>query len=71
MACQPLLLLSDQDSGSSTGGYARLLGGVDNEPVEEQEDLGPITTKHLLSWACQVATGMEYLASKKVLTPCS
>ena len=57
----------EQDSGDSTTGYATLLGALDVEEDEPEEDeLGPITTKHLLSWACQVARGMEYLTSKKV-----
>ena len=53
-------------------GYAKLLGGVPNEEANdllnnEAEDLGPITTKHLLSWAYQIAKGMEYLGSMKVM----
>ena len=53
-------------------GYAKLLGGVPNEDTNdllnnEAEDLGPITTKHLLSWAYQIAKGMEYLGSMKVM----
>ena len=58
----------EQDSGDSTTGYATLLGAleVDEREDEEEDELGPITTKHLLSWACQVARGMEYLTSKKV-----
>ena len=53
-------------------GYAKLLGGVPNEGTHdlynnEAEDLGPITTKHLLSWAYQIAKGMEYLGSMKVM----
>ena len=47
--------------------YVTLLGG-DNNNMEEDcpEDLGPISTKHLLVWAHQIAKGMEYLGSKKV-----
>ena len=53
-------------------GYARLLAGVPNEDTKdllnnEAEDLGPLTTKHLLSWAYQIAKGMEYLGSMKVM----
>ena len=53
-------------------GYAKLLGGVLNEEANdllnnEAEDLGPLTTKHLLSWAYQIAKGMEYLGSMKVM----
>ena len=53
-------------------GYAKLLGGVLNEEANdllnnEAEDLGPLTTKHLLSWAYQIAKGMEYLGSMKVI----
>ena len=53
-------------------GYAKLLGGVVNEEANdllnnESEDLGPLTTKHLLSWAYQIAKGMEYLGSMKVI----
>ena len=52
-------------------GYAKLLGGMPNEDTDdllnnEAEDLGPITSKHLLSWAYQIAKGMEYLGSMKV-----
>ena len=58
----------EQDSGDSTTGYATLLGALEVEESEDmaEDKLGPITTKHLLSWACQVARGMEYLTSKKV-----
>ena len=56
---------AEQDSGDSTTGYATLLGALEVEE-EVPDELGPITTKHLLSWACQVARGMEYLTSKKV-----
>ena len=60
----------DCDIDNSTG-YAKLLGGVPNEDTNdllnsEAEDLGPITTKHLLSWAYQIAKGMEYLGTMKV-----
>lgn len=67
----PLFSSKDQDSGDSATGYATLLGALETENREEVEDelTGPITTKHLLSWACQVARGMEYLASKKVRPP--
>ena len=52
--------------------YAKLLGGVPNEDTNdllnnEAEDLGPLTTKHLLSWAYQITKGMEYLGSMKVM----
>ena len=44
-----------------------LLGGHNNNLVEDcPEDLGPISTKHLLVWAYQIAKGMEYLGSMKV-----
>ena len=58
----------EQDSWDSTTGYATLLGALEVEESEDikEDELGPITTKHLLSWACQVARGMEYLTSKKV-----
>ena len=52
-----------------TGEYARLLGGdQEGDKGEEVEQVGPVTTKHLLSWAHQVARGMEYLAQLKVIT---
>ena len=58
----------EQDSGDFTTRYATLLGALEAEEGEdvEEEELGPITTKHLLAWAWQVARGMEYLTSKKV-----
>ena len=47
--------------------YVTLLGGdISCQGEEEPEDLGPISTKHLLVWAYQIAKGMEYLGSKKV-----
>ena len=47
--------------------YVTLLGGNNNNVEEDSpEDLGPISTKHLLAWAYQIAKGMEYLGSKKV-----
>ena len=33
---------------------------------DEIDKLGPITSKHLLIWAYQVAKGLEYLGSMKV-----
>ena len=39
-------------------------GSGDNE--EDIDKLGPITSKHLLIWAHQVAKGLEYLGSMKV-----
>ena len=48
-----------------------LLGGDNNNLVEDSpEDLGPISTKHLLVWAYQIAKGMEYLGSMKVSALC-
>ena len=47
------------------------MGGLEEaegekEAEEDEEEEGPLTTKNLLSWSCQVARGMEYLGSKKV-----
>ena len=39
-------------------------GSGDNE--DDIDQLGPITSKHLLIWAHQVAKGLEYLGSMKV-----
>ena len=69
--CQNYLTLIDHDDMGHSG-YAKLLGGVPNEDTNdllnnEAEDIGPITTKHLLSWAYQIAKGMEYLGSMKVI----
>ena len=48
--------------------YVTLLGGdISCQGEEEPEDLGPISTKHLLVWAYQIAKGMEYLGSMKVV----
>ena len=63
-------MLVDHEADSSTG-YAKLLGTGGNDNTKEllnseAEDLGPITTKHLLSWAYQIAKGMEYLGTMKV-----
>ena len=68
--CKQYLHPIDPDMEHS--GYAKLLGGVLNEEANdllnnEAEDLGPLTTKHLLSWAYQIAKGMEYLGSMKVI----
>ena len=41
-------------------------GGEKELEEEDDEEEGPLTTKNLLSWSCQVARGMEYLGSKKV-----
>jgi hypothetical protein len=48
--------------------YARIVGGLEEQRPEKVPEVGPFTTRHLLSWSCQVARGMEYLASKKVTT---
>ena len=59
------LVLDNLEENSSE--YVTLLGGDNNNLVEDQpEDLGPISTKHLLVWAYQIAKGMEYLGSMKV-----
>lgn len=45
-----------------------LLGGhIPSQAEDQVEDLGPISTKHLLVWAYQIAKGMEYLSSMKVV----
>ena len=49
--------------------YVTLLGAASLTEKEksnsEPESLGPISSKHLLVWAHQIAKGMEYLGSMK------
>ena len=53
--------------GETSSEYVTLLGGNNNNEVADlRESLGPISTKHLLVWAYQIAKGMEYLGSMKV-----
>ena len=63
-------MFADHEADTSTG-YAKLLGMGGNDKAKEllnsePEDLGPVTTKHLLCWAYQIAKGMEYLGTMKV-----
>ena len=63
-----IILADNLEENSSE--YVTLLGGNhQHRQVEDHtEDLGPISTKHLLVWAYQIAKGMEYLGSMKVVS---
>ena len=64
---------SDEDNYNE---YVSLLDGslkpvqekknISSNKEDEIDKLGPITSKHLLIWAYQVAKGLEYLGSMKV-----
>ena len=56
----------EDSTNNNFNGYAKLLGAglessIEDDPVPE--DTGPVTTQHLLSWAAQIAKGMEYLTT--------
>ena len=62
------------DDEEQMGEYVKLLGAQDTSQADaekalndEIDKLGPLTSKHLLVWSYQVAKGMEYLGSKKIM----